>query len=120
MHTLVMLGNILLGAFFIFMGIYNLKMRGHLHEKLKERGFHSIPDWLVILVVALQVIGGAALIFHYAAQIATIYLIAFTIVVTGLFHPFWKKGRDLWKDMIIVSYNVAIIGGLLLTLATRR
>lgn len=117
MHTLGMIGQILIGLFFVYMGLYNLKNRSHLIEKVKLQ-YPTIPEWALFVLVVLEIAAGVAIVFDFVTIIGAIYLIAFTILATLLLHPFWTAtGRDMWKHLSIVVNNVAIIGGLLLIIA---
>lgn len=117
MHNLAMIGEILIGLYFVFMGVYNLKNRTHLMESLKGHTF-KIPDQLVMLLVILEIVAGAMLVIRFAPKIGAIYLIAFTAIVTVLLHPFWKeKGREMWRHLLVFTNYVAILGALFLILS---
>jgi uncharacterized membrane protein YphA (DoxX/SURF4 family) len=117
---LAMVGQILIGLFFAVMGGYNFKNRSHLLESLRGRNLR-VPEWAVMAALALEVLGGAMVIFNYAAKLGAIYLIAFTVVASFLLHPFWTvKGKEMWKHLLIIASNAAIIGGLFLILGMHR
>jgi len=116
MYTMELIGQFLIGFCFAFMAIYNLKNKHHLESSLKAKKW-NIPMWAIQVTTVLELIGGIFVILGFAIDLAVLYLIAFTVVVSFLLHPFWKfSGHDRWKHMAIVMQNLAVIGGLLLVM----
>ena len=116
MHTLGVIGQILIGFFFIFMGLYNVKNRNQLRESLKKFSF-AVPEWALFGTVGLEILAGIMIAFHFFTWIAAVYLIIFTVVVSFLLHPFWAaQGGERWKHLLVMANNIAIIGGLFLVL----
>jgi uncharacterized membrane protein YphA (DoxX/SURF4 family) len=75
----------------------------------------------MMVAFGLEVLGGAMVLFDYAAKLGAIYLILFCIAVSFLLHPFWTvKGREMWKHLVIIASNVAVIGALFLILGMHR
>ena len=118
MATFGMLGQFLIGLFFVFMAIYNYTNRHHFHKSLQTKKIKvHLPMWVLGIAVLLEFAGGLGIITTIFQKASAIYLILFTLAVTLWLHPFWMfKGRDFWKQMHICASNLAIVGGLLLIL----
>jgi uncharacterized membrane protein YphA (DoxX/SURF4 family) len=113
----MLIGQFLVGLFFVFMAIYNYMNRNHMMETVKASGI-AVPSWALGVLVLLEGLGGLMVMFNFYRMVGAIYLIAFTVVVSYLLHPFWKhKGREMWKHLWVVMGNVGIIGGLLLAIS---
>lgn len=68
------------------------------------------PFFFAIIAVAIQLVGGFALLFSHQMKISITILILF-MVVTLLYHPITKEHLHFLK-------NLAIIGGLLILYST--
>lgn len=70
------------------------------------------------LVIALEIVGSLAIIFHIAVKLFVILFILFTLACLYGFCDFWHKtGKERQLTFIIFCANVAVIGGLLLILS---
>jgi putative oxidoreductase len=70
---------------------------------------------LLALAVLIMFLGGISLVLGYYTQAGALLLFGFTVVVTVLFHDYWKIGNSLDRgaDYDIFIRNFAIAGGLL-------
>lgn len=67
------------------------------------------------LAILVMILGGLALVLGYYTRPGALLLFAFTIVVSVVFHDYWKISNafDRSADYDIFIRNLAIAGGLL-------
>lgn len=111
---LTLVGRVLLSAIFI-LGGYNKLMNpagtvGYMKSALIPL---PSPELLVWGVIALELLGGLAILFGVLSRSAAFLLAGFTLVAAVLFH--WKAGDQV--QHIMFMKNLAIAGGLLLLAA---
>ena len=116
-------GRLLIVAFFIVAGLYNLsgqQVRDHIGA-LAGFGvpFPAAAFWLGL---ALQFTGCVLLLADWHPEIGAGCLIVFTIVANALFHRFWTVEDPARRNVrrLLLLNGIAILGGLLLMLATLR
>lgn len=107
-------GRVLLSAIFI-LGGYNKLMNPAGTAGFMKTALVPIPspELLVWAVIALELLGGLAILFGVLSRSAAFLLAGFTLVAAVLFH--WKPGDPV--QHIMFMKNLAIAGGLLLLTA---
>jgi putative oxidoreductase len=76
------------------------------------------PGAVLLAGTGLQIVAGLALMLGFFVTLASLALILFTIVASGLLLNFWdKQGEERIGMTNAFQSNFAIIGGLLLTAA---
>ena len=103
-------GRALLAAMFISAGFSKIGGYGGTQAYMESVG---VPGLLLPAVIALEVIGGIALLVGYQARIAALLLAGFTLTAAILFHSDFSQPMQ----SILFSKNLAIGGGLLLLFA---
>lgn len=111
---LSLVGRVLLSAIFI-LGGYNKLMNpagtiGYMKSALIPI---PSPELMVWGVIALELLGGLAILFGVLSRSAAFLLAGFTLVAAVLFH--WKPGDQM--QHIMFMKNLAIAGGLMLLAA---
>jgi uncharacterized membrane protein YphA (DoxX/SURF4 family) len=116
-------GRLLIVAFFVVAGLYNLsgqQVRDHI-EALAGFGvpFPAAAFWFGL---ALQVTGCALLLADWHPEIGVWCLIVFTVVANALFHRVWTVEDPARRNVrrLLLLNGIAILGGLLLILETVR
>ena len=114
---LVILGRILLGGLFLIAGVRNaLKFRERIAAKTNY-GW-SLPPALIGTGFAMQLVGGASVVFGVYPAWGAALLIVFTVAATALYHNFTlfaAPERD--THFYFVTVNAALCGALLLVIA---
>jgi len=97
--TLVTIGRILLGVFFIVLGLAKLKgvvdtggLAG-LAGYIGSRGLPQ-PQILAVLTIAFEIIGGLALVFGYFTMPIAFLMAGFCLATAAFFHHFWTFPTD--------------------------
>ena len=73
-----------------------------------------LPLLGAVLAVALEVLGGLALIVGYQTRWAALLMALFTVAAGVLFHNFWAAPAEAFQvQQIMFMKNLSIAGGLL-------
>ncbi len=103
-------GRILIAGMFVMAGVAKIGSFAGTQAYMASAG---VPGALLSAVIALEVLGGIALILGYRTRIVAIALAGFTVVAAFLFH----NAQDQMQQTMFMK-NLAITGGLLI-LASR-
>lgn len=77
-----------------------------------------LPTLGAVIAIAVEVLGGAALIVGYQTRIVAAGMALFTIVAGVFFHNFWAAAPEaVMVQQIMFMKNLAIAGGLLMITA---
>ncbi len=109
MAYLPLAGRICLALIFLNSGINHLTGFQGLVSAISEKGLPAAPVLAVGTVVFL-LLGAISLVLGYKTKVGAVLLILFLIPTTLLFHP-------LPGDLTGFLKNLALIGGLLMTIA---
>jgi len=116
--ALNLIGRIAIATLFLPAGI--LKLMG-IQDTGAYFGSLGHPEIAVLvwMVIAIEVVGGLALIIGYQTRIAAIVLAGFTLGASIIGHAFWSAPEDaaMIAQLIFVR-NMAILGGLLVLAAS--
>ncbi len=67
-----------------------------------------------VVAIAVEVLGGAALLLGWRTKQAALILAVFTLVATVLFHNFWAMpAEQAFMQQLMFMKNIAVVGGLL-------
>ena len=114
---IILAGRILIGGMFVVAGLRHLLIVPALTTLVGARGV-PFPGAVLLAGTGLQIVAGLALMLGFFATLASLALILFTIVASGLLLNFWdKQGEERIGLTNAFQSNFAIIGGLLLTAA---
>lgn len=115
--TLVLIGRMVFGAFFLIAGIRNFRHFGERREILTNYGW-KLPAPIMAVGFAVQLLGGLALIFGFWTVPAAVALILFLVAATPLYHNlFMFEGKERDPHLYLTLVNVTLAAGLLLVVA---
>jgi putative oxidoreductase len=103
-------GRLLLAAIFLVSGLGKISGYAGTQAYMESAG---VPGSLLPLVIALEIVGAAAIILGFRTRIAAVLLAGFSIVAALLFH--WQPGDQM--QSILLMKNLAIAGGFLILAA---
>jgi uncharacterized membrane protein YphA (DoxX/SURF4 family) len=108
------IGRLLIIGFYLAMLIRNILSWNFHVEKVGK--FLPFPTASLIAGLVVQLLGSAMVLLDYHASIGAAALIAFTVVATAIYHPFWTVRDAQLRNYhaLLFSNNVAIVGGLFL------
>ncbi len=105
-----LLGRILLSAIFVMSGVGKISGYEGTVGYMEQFG---VPGVLLPAVIAVELLGGLAVLIGFGARWAALLLAGFTLVAAVVFHTNFADQMQ----MIMFMKNLAIAGGLLLLFA---
>jgi putative oxidoreductase len=119
--TLFFLAHLLLGGAFVVFGIRNIKGIPGLASFLAGKKVTQ-PETAAKFGVALQIAGGALTVLApfvpLAGVLGGLALIAFLVLATVLFHPFWEfLGEEQKPHVQAFIMNTGLTGAFLFVIA---
>ena len=116
--TLIIIGRIVFGGFFLIAGIRNFMHFAERCDLATNFGW-KLPPPLTAAGFAVQIFGGLSLIFGLWTVIGALALVAFLIPATSLFHNILMfRGKERDPHLYLTLVNTTLVGGLLLVIAT--
>jgi len=104
------LGRVLLAAMFFMAGLSKITGYAGTQGYMEAMG---VPGMLLPLVIALEVIGGLAIMLGFKTRIVAFALAGFSIVSAVLFHADFSDQMQ----MTMFMKNISIAGGFLILVA---
>jgi putative oxidoreductase len=108
-----LVGRLLLAAFFVPAGFAKL---GDLAGNAAFTASGGLPGWFVYPAIALEIVGGLALLVGWQTRWAAFALAAFTVAAGVLYHYLPAQGLEpgqAFVQILLFQKNLAIAGGLL-------
>jgi putative oxidoreductase len=103
-------GRILLSLMFILAGISKIGGYAGTQGFMESAG---VPGALLPLVIALEILGGLAVLLGWRTRVAAFLLAGFTLLSTLLFH--FNLGDQM--QYLLFMKNLSVAGGLLMIVA---
>ena len=103
-------GRILISLIFVMSGLSKIGSFAGTQAYMESAG---VPGILLPVVIALELLGGLAVIFGWHARLAAFLLAGFSLLSAVLFHA--PSGDQM--QMIMFMKNLAIAGGFLMIVA---
>lgn len=101
------IGRLLLSMIFIFSGFTKITGYAATQGYMESMG---VPGMLLPLVIAVELLGGIAVLLGFKARLVAILMAGFSIVSALLFHQFWIDESQMNPFM----KNIAMAGGFLM------
>jgi putative oxidoreductase len=111
--------RVLMSQIFILSAISKIMDPAGTAQAMEGRGMFWVPFFLWA-AVAVELVGGLALLVGFKARLGALLLFLFLIPVTLTFHNFWTytDPKDQRDNMILFMHNLTLMGGLLLVMTT--
>lgn len=104
------IGRLFLSMIFIFSGFSKITGYAGTAAYMDSVG---VPSMLLPLVIALELLGGIAVLIGFKARLISLLIAGFSIVSAILFHQFWNDESQMNPFM----KNIAMAGGFLMIFA---
>ena len=104
------IGRLLLSMIFIFSGFTKITGYAATQGYMEAMG---VPGMLLPLVIAVELLGGIAILLGFKARLVAILMAGFSIVSALIFHQFWIDESQMNPFM----KNIAMAGGFLMIFA---
>lgn len=117
-ETILLLGRLALGAIFVKSGLQKLLALSAFAASLAQRGVPASTTWAVI-GATVEFVGGILIVTGLRTREASLLMILFVIVATGISHRFWEYAEAARRTQESQFFkNLSIIGGFLLLFVT--
>ena len=115
--TLMLLGRIIFGLFFVIAAFRNTVGFASRIPSTTNYGW-NMPPALVAAGFAMQWIGGISLVLGWFTVIGALLLIVFLVLATACYHNLFRfQGKERDPHLYLVLVNITLAGGLLLVIA---
>ena len=104
------IGRLFLSMIFIFSGFTKITGYAATQGYMEAMG---VPGMLLPLVIAVELLGGIAILLGFKARLVAIVMAGFSVVSALLFHQFWIDESQMNPFM----KNIAMAGGFLMIFA---
>ncbi len=116
-NPLTLVGRIMLAVLFLPAGLSKIGGFAGTAGYIASKGL-PLPEVGAAIAIAVEVLGGLALILGFGTRWAALILAIFTVVAGVIFHNFWALPADQQMvQQIMFMKNIAVAGGLLLLAA---
>ena len=113
-NPLSLAGRLLIAALFLPAGIAKITGFAGTVGYIGSVGL-PLPAVGAALAIAVEVLGGLALIVGYQTRLAALALALFTLAASFFFHAYWGVPADqAFMQQLLFFKNIAVVGGLLL------
>jgi putative oxidoreductase len=117
--VILLVGRIALGAIFVKSGLQKLLALGAFAASLAGRGVPQSSFWAVV-GATVEFVGGILIITGLKTRYASLLMILFVIVATGISHRYWDFAEAAARRAQESQFfkNLSIMGGFILLFAT--
>ena len=117
-EVVLLLGRLALGAIFVKSGLQKLLGLSAFAASLAQRGVPASSTWAVI-GATVEFVGGILIVSGLRTREASLLMILFVIVATGISHRFWEFAEAARRAQESQFFkNLSILGGFLLLFVT--
>lgn len=118
MRTLLLVGRLLFGGFFVFSGLNHFMNAPMLAGYAASRGV-PLATVAVLLTGVLLVVGGALVIAGFAPRVGLALIALFLVGVTPVMHAFWTMDDPAARTAETANFlkNVGLLGATIAMLA---
>ena len=118
MDSLLLIGRIILGGFFIYSGVNHFVGFGMMTQYAKMKGvpFPAVAQGATGMMLLL---GGSSILCDVYPTVGILLLVAFLVPVSLMMHNFWKIKDPQMRmaDKTNFMKNMALLGAILMLLA---
>lgn len=113
--VILLLGRVALGAIFVKSGLQKLMALSAFAASLASRGVPQSSTWAVI-GATVEFVGGIMIVTGFRARLASLLMVLFVIVATGISHRYWEFADAAARRAQESQFfkNLSISGGFLL------
>jgi putative oxidoreductase len=111
--ALVLTGRILLALMFVLAGFSKIGGFDGTTAYIASKGL-PLPSLLAVATIALEVVGGLALMVGWQTRWAALALALFTLAASVIFHNFWAlPAEQQMVQQLMFMKNLSVAGGML-------
>jgi putative oxidoreductase len=114
---LIIIGRLLLGAYFFRSGLQNIG-KIELHTGILEKKGVPMPRVAMMLAVGAELVGGASVALGIFPALGALALAVFTLAASALYHNFWTmQGDEKASHLNSFVSNLALVGAFVIVFA---
>ena len=115
--SVALIGRVLMSVIFITSGFGKL-IGFSATEHMIESKAVPLPEFATLIAILVEIGGGLAILLGWKTRWAAAVLVVFLVVITPIFHGFWRMdGAERAANHINFMKNLTILGGFLLLYA---
>ena len=112
-NPFALLARLLLAALFLPAGISKISGFAGTAGYIASVGL-PLPELGAAIAIAVEVLGGIALIIGFGTRWAALALAVFTLVASFFFHAYWAlPAEQQMMQQLMFMKNIGVVGGLL-------
>jgi putative oxidoreductase len=116
--AILLAGRLALGEIFVNCGLQKLFALSALGASLAQRGVPASSTWAII-GATVEFVGGLLIVSGLRTREASLLMILFVIVATGISHRFWEYADAARRAQESQFFkNLSIVGGFVLLFVT--
>lgn len=116
-HLFALIGRLALAALFLPAGLSKVTGFAGTVGYIESMGL-PLAGLAAVIAIAVEVVGGAALVAGLFTRPVAIVLAIFTVVASVFFHAYWAVPADqAFMQQLLFYKNIAVAGGLLILAA---
>lgn len=116
-NPLALAGRLLLAYLFVPAGIGKIAGFAGTAGYIASKGL-PMPEVGAGIALAVELLGGLALVAGFGTRIAALVLAVFTLAATVFFHNYWAVPAEMqMMQQLLFNKNIAVVGGLLVLAA---
>ena len=115
-HTAAeILAHVMIASLFLYRGISAIGRFAHHRARLASRSV-PVPGLVLAAGLGMMLAGGGLVALGLFSSLGALVLILFTVAASVLYHDFWaiQDPEQRRRQATSFSYNVAVMGGLVL------
>ena len=116
-HTMLQIvGQVMMGAFFIFHGVKNVSKWQFNMERTTALGLPLPPALVLVGGFIIQFTGATMVLFDIFTRIGVVLLFLFSVFATAMFHRYWSMTDEVRAEyhFLLLTYNVYVVAALFL------
>lgn len=116
-NPLTLTGRLLLALLFLPAGLMKIGGFTGTVGYIASKGL-PMPALGAVIAIAVEVLGGLALLAGFGTRVAALVLAVFTVAASVIFHAYWAVPAEAQMVQQLMFFkNLAVVGGLLVLAA---
>ena len=116
-NPLTLTGRLLLALLFLPAGLMKIGGFAGTVGYIASKGL-PMPALGAVIAIAVEVLGGLALLAGFGTRVAALVLAVFTVAASVIFHAYWAVPAEAQMVQQLMFFkNLAVVGGLLVLAA---
>lgn len=112
-------GRILIGLIFLVSGLTKVFQFSVMEGYMRQNGMLAATGFFLACALLIEIVGAVFLMLGWYTRVTALFLTAYLVPVTLIFHNFWSyAGAEQQVQIVNFLKNLAIMGGLVYAAST--